>query len=245
MPPSRPCRPGKGRSLRVGGSARHWRTDESAAVRHVPGMSAGDQPEVEDRTAVIFTRRAGQVVPVMCRNAIGEKRRGIAEFVTVDEGLYERDRGAYKARRGARESDRSRYAAAAVSVPGGVGTVAGFTIASTSGHRDQVRDRTTQNARSMGPSRCLTPSRVRVASCCRSARFSAMRLARGRKAATNGPMTASTSASITPGSRPLAFLSPANRSRGSDTLVHRRLFLRPEKRLTKRISGHHRAEGSP
>ena len=39
--------------------------------------------------------------PVWCRNAIEENVRGIAEFVTVDRGLYERDRGAYKARRGA------------------------------------------------------------------------------------------------------------------------------------------------
>lgn len=37
-----------------------------------------------------------------------------------------------------------------------------------------------------------------------------------------------TSASITPGSRPQALLSPANRSRGSDTLVCRRVSLRPQ-----------------
>ena len=40
------------------------------------------------------------LTPVVCRNTIGENQRGIAKFATVDEGLYERDRGAYKARRG-------------------------------------------------------------------------------------------------------------------------------------------------
>src|SRR5450631_1684667 len=101
------------------------------------------------------------------------------------------------------------------------------------------RDSTTQNARSIGLSRCLAPSRIRVASCWRSARFSVTTLAREQKAATNEPMTASTSASITPGSRPQVLLSPANRSRESDTLVCRRVSLRPAKRLTKRIFGHH------
>jgi len=54
-------------------------------------------------------------------------------------------------------------------------TVAGFTIASTSAHRDQVRESTTQKARSMGPSRGRRPFRRSVASCWRNARFSAMR----------------------------------------------------------------------
>ena len=58
-------------------------------------------------------------------------------------------------------------------------------------------------------------------------------LTRGRKAVTNAPMTASTSASITPGSRTQVLLSPANRSRGSGTLVSRRLSLRPAKHRAK------------
>jgi hypothetical protein len=53
-------------------------------------------------------------------------------------------------------------------------TVSGFTIVRVSAHRDQTREST--------------------ASCCRSARFSAIRLALGRKAERSAPMIAVKSA---------------------------------------------------
>jgi hypothetical protein len=62
-----------------------------------------------------------EVMPVWCQKRIEANRRGIAVFVRVEEELYEGDLGAYKAICGAREGDGSRGAAAAVSVPGGVG----------------------------------------------------------------------------------------------------------------------------
>jgi hypothetical protein len=77
-------------------------------------------------------------------------------------------------------------------------TVAGRTIASASAHRDNSRDTVTQNARSMGRSRGRGVARQRIASCWRSKRFSATKLARGRKAAKNAPTIASTSASMVP-----------------------------------------------
>ncbi len=80
-------------------------------------------------------------------------------------------------------------------------TVAGRTIASASDHRDHRRQTTTQNARSMGRSRGRGVARRRIASCWRSTRFSATRLARGRRAASKAPTTASSSASIRGGSR--------------------------------------------
>jgi hypothetical protein len=73
-------------------------------------------------------------------------------------------------------------------------TVAGFTMARTSTHRDHARESTTQNARSMGRRRGRRPTRS-TASCCRSAKFSATRLARDRKAEASAPTIASTSAS--------------------------------------------------
>ena len=90
-------------------------------------------------------------------------------------------------------------------------TVAGWTIASVSDHRDHRRQTTTQNARSMGRSRGRGVARRRIASCWRSTRFSATRLARGRRAASNAPTTASRSASIPRSSRQSVSLSPANR----------------------------------
>ena len=74
-------------------------------------------------------------------------------------------------------------------------TVAGLTIAITSTHRDQSRESTTQNARSMGRRRGRRPTRS-TASCCRSARFSATRFDRDRNAATAAPTIAPKSPSI-------------------------------------------------
>ena len=62
---------------------------------------------------------------VWCQKEIEEKGRGLAVFVRVEEGLYEGELQAYKAIRGASEGDGSRGAAAAVSVPGGVGRLLG------------------------------------------------------------------------------------------------------------------------
>jgi len=69
-------------------------------------------------------------------------------------------------------------------------TVAGFTIASTSRQRDHTFKSTTQNARSIGRNCGRGVARCRIASCWRSARFSATRLARGRRAATSEPTIA-------------------------------------------------------
>jgi hypothetical protein len=62
-------------------------------------------------------------------------------------------------------------------------TVSGFTTTRVSAHRDHARESTTQNARSTGRNLGRGAARRRTASCCRRARFSAMRLARGRKPA--------------------------------------------------------------
>ena len=75
-------------------------------------------------------------------------------------------------------------------------TVAGWTIASVSAHRDQMREMTTQNARSMGRSRGRGWVRRRIASCWRRRRFSATRLARGWSAASSAPSAASRIVSI-------------------------------------------------
>jgi hypothetical protein len=72
----------------------------------------------------------------------------------------------------------------------------GWTTARHSAHRDHRRETRIQNARSMGRSRGRGVARRRIASCWRSTRFSATRLALGRKAAKNAPTIASTSASI-------------------------------------------------
>jgi len=62
-------------------------------------------------------------------------------------------------------------------------TVSGFTTTRVSAHRDHARERTTQNARSTGRNLGHGPARRRTASCWRRARFSATRLARGRRPA--------------------------------------------------------------
>jgi len=69
-------------------------------------------------------------------------------------------------------------------------TVAGWTIARHSAHRDHRRETITQNARSIGRSRGRGVARRRIASCWRSTRFSANRIARGRGAASSAPTTA-------------------------------------------------------
>jgi hypothetical protein len=92
-------------------------------------------------------------------------------------------------------------------------TVSGFTIVSVSAHRDQMRERTTQKARSSGASCGRFVFRRRTASCCRSARFSATRLALGRKAERNAPMIAVKSSTTAGRSRRLTGLSAANLSR--------------------------------
>lgn len=76
-------------------------------------------------------------------------------------------------------------------------TVWGLTIVSVSARRDQTRESTTQKARSIGATCGRFVFRRRTASCCRSARFSATRLALGRKAERSAPIIA-TSSSITP-----------------------------------------------
>ena len=76
-------------------------------------------------------------------------------------------------------------------------TFAGLTTASTSAHRDQTRETRTQKARSMGRRGGRGRWRLSTASCCRSTRISATRLARGRKAATSAPGRAETIANTT------------------------------------------------
>ncbi len=75
-------------------------------------------------------------------------------------------------------------------------TVAGFTIARTSAQRDQVRESTTQKARTSGRRRGRGVDRRRIESCWRSARFSRTRLARGRKVASTAPTIASSTLTI-------------------------------------------------
>jgi hypothetical protein len=75
-------------------------------------------------------------------------------------------------------------------------TVAGFTIARTSAQRDQVRESTTQKARSSGRRRGRGADRRRIERCWRSARFSRTRLARGRTAASTAPTIASSTVTI-------------------------------------------------
>jgi len=82
-------------------------------------------------------------------------------------------------------------------------TVAGWTIARHSAHRDHRRETITQNARSIGRSRGPGVARRRIASCWRSTRFSANRIARGRSAANSAPTTASTIAFMTADHRPV------------------------------------------
>ena len=72
-------------------------------------------------------------------------------------------------------------------------TVSGFTIARASDHLDQKRESKIQNARSIGTSRGRAFFRRSTASCWRSARFSATRCARGRKAPMSAPTTAARS----------------------------------------------------
>jgi hypothetical protein len=74
-------------------------------------------------------------------------------------------------------------------------TVSGFTSVSVSAHRDHVRESRTQNARSIGTSCSRFVLRRRTASCWRSARFSATRLALGRTDARSAPRIASSSSS--------------------------------------------------
>ena len=76
-------------------------------------------------------------------------------------------------------------------------TVAGFTRASASAHRDQTRETPIQKARSIGRSYGRGLSRLNTASCCRSTRISTTRLARGRKAAMSAPSRAETIANTT------------------------------------------------
>ena len=82
-------------------------------------------------------------------------------------------------------------------------TVAGWTIARHSAHRDHIRETMTQNARSIGRSRGRGVARRRIASCWRSTRFSANRSARGRNAASSAPTTASRIAFTTGDHRPV------------------------------------------
>ena len=49
------------------------------------------------RAEAVRSEGAGRDDLVWCQNRIDEKGRGIAEFVRLDEELYERDRAAYKA----------------------------------------------------------------------------------------------------------------------------------------------------
>jgi hypothetical protein len=70
-------------------------------------------------------------------------------------------------------------------------TVAGFTIASESAHRDQTRDSKTQKTLSMGRRRGGGVLRRSTASCWRSSRFSTTRLAFGRRTAKNAATRAS------------------------------------------------------
>lgn len=62
-------------------------------------------------------------------------------------------------------------------------SLTGFTTTTVSAHRDHTRESTAQNARSTGRSRGRGAARRNTASCFRRARFSATRLARGRRAA--------------------------------------------------------------
>src|SRR5579863_3537263 len=75
-------------------------------------------------------------------------------------------------------------------------TVAGFTIASASGHRDHTRETTTQKARSIARRGVRGLSRLNTASCCRRTRISTTRLARERTVAISAPSRAETIASI-------------------------------------------------
>jgi hypothetical protein len=72
-------------------------------------------------------------------------------------------------------------------------TGSGFTIVSVSAHRDQALESTTQKARWIGASCGRFLFRRSTASCCRSARFSATRLALGRTADLRAPMIATSS----------------------------------------------------
>jgi len=69
--------------------------------------------------------------------------------------------------------------------------------------RGRVRARVTQNARSVGWSRGRGVARRRIASCWRSTRFSANRIARGRSAANSAPTRASKIAFKTGDHRPV------------------------------------------
>jgi hypothetical protein len=90
-------------------------------------------------------------------------------------------------------------------------TVSGFTIATVSAHRDQIRESTIQNARSTGARCGRFCLRRSTARCGRSARFSATRLALGRSADRRAPTIATIRSTTDPRSNDSPRLSPANR----------------------------------